>query len=82
MVNKIRVKVLELSFSVIENLLMSKEFESKEEVMTAIKKAVDISSKDEKMPVEVKMSYAEAYKKLDSLSWEEIKEIKDIISSD
>ena len=78
--NKTRIKILELSFNIMENLLMSKDF--KEEIMTAAKKAVGISNKDEKMPLEVKMGYAEAYKKLEGLSWEEILEIKDIIGSD
>lgn len=80
--NKTRVKILELSFGIMENLLMAKDYKSREEVMSAVKKAVEISSKDEKMPIAVKMGYAEAYKKLDGLSWEEMKEIKDIISSD
>lgn len=65
-----------------ENLLMSKEFKSKEEVMISAKKAVEISSKDEKMPIEIKLAYAEAYKKLDGLTWEEMLEIKQIISED
>lgn len=80
--NKTRIKILELSFNIMENLLMSKDFKNKEEIMTAAKKAVGISNKDEKMPLEVKMGYAEAYKKLEGLSWEEILEIKDIIGSD
>ena len=80
--NKTRIKILELSFTVMENLLLSKDFKSKEEVMLAIKKAVEMTSKDEKMPIELKLGYAEAYKKLDNLTWVEIQEIKDIISSD
>ena len=78
--NKQRIKILELSFNIMENLLLSKEFKDKEELMVAAKKGVDISSKDEKMPMELKMAYAEAYSKLDSLSWEEILEIKEIIT--
>lgn len=80
--NKTRIKILELSFNVMENLLTSKNYASKEELMAAAKRAVDISSRDEKMPLNLKMAYAEAYKKLDSLTWEEICEIKDIISED
>ena len=78
--NKQRIKILELSFNIMENLLLSKDFKDKEELMLAAKKGVDISSKDAKMPLELKMAYAEAYSKLDSLSWEEILEIKEIIS--
>ena len=66
--NKTRIKILELSFTVMENLLLSKDFQSKEEVMAAIKKAVDMTSKDDKMPIELKLGYAEAYKKLDNLT--------------
>lgn len=80
--NRQRIKILELSFQIMENLLMSKEYTSKEEVIASAKKAVDISSKDTKMPIEIKMGYAEAYKKLNGLTWEEMLEIKDIISED
>ena len=80
--NKTRIKILELSFNVMENLLTSKDYASKEELMSAAKKGVEISSSNAKMPLELKMAYAEAYKKLDSLSWEEILEIKEIISED
>ena len=78
--NKTRIKILELSFNIMENLLLSKDFKDKNELMSAAKKGVDISSKDDKMPLTLKMAYAEAYGKLDSLSWEEILEIKDIIT--
>ena len=80
--NKTKIKVLELSFNIMENILMSKNFQNKEEVMAAIKKAVEISQNEEKMPIQLKLAYAEAYKKLSSLSWEELCEIKDIISED
>lgn len=80
--NKQRIKILELSFNIMENLLMSKDYSEKKEVMDAAKKAVEISSKDAKMPIEVKLAYAEAYKKLNGLSWEEMVEIKEIISED
>lgn len=78
--NKQRIKILELSFSIMENLLLSKDFKDKTELLAAAKKGVDISNRDEKMPIELKLAYAEAYTKLDSLSWEEILEIKDIIA--
>ena len=80
--NKKRIKVLELSFSIMENLLTSKKFESKEEIMTLAKKALDKSIDNKEMPIELKMGYAEAYRKLESLSWEEIKEVIEIISED
>ncbi len=80
--NKTRIKILELSFNIMENLLTSKDFENKDELMSSAKKAVEISSRNEKMPIELKMAYAEAYKKLDGLTWEEILEIKEIISED
>ncbi|MBO7508066.1 MAG: hypothetical protein J6T39_00285 [Clostridia bacterium] len=78
--NKTRIKILELSFNIMENLLVSKDYKAKDELMAAAKKGVEISNKDEKMPVELKMAYAEAYNKLNSLSWEEILEIKEIVT--
>lgn len=80
--NKQKIKILELSFQIMENLLMSKDYKAKEEVMVSAKKAVEISNKDAKMPIEVKLAYAEAYKKLSGLTWEEMVEIKTIISED
>ena len=80
--NKQRIKILELSFNIMENLLMSKDYKAKKEVMDSAKKAVEISNRDAKMPIEVKLAYAEAYKKLNGLSWEEMVEIKEIISED
>ena len=78
--NKTRIKILELSFNIMENLLVSKDYKSKEELLASAKKGVELSNKDEKMPMELKMAYAEAYQKLNSLSWEEILEIKEIVS--
>ena len=80
--NKTRIKILELSFNVMENLLTSKDYKDKEELMAAAKKAVEISNANKSMPIELKLGYAEAYKKLESLSWEELLEIKEIISAD
>lgn len=80
--NKTRIKILELSFNVMENLLTSKDYKDKDELMVAAKKAVDISNANKNMPIELKLGYAEAYKKLESLSWEELLEIKEIISAD
>lgn len=80
--NKTRIKILELSFNVMENLLTSKDYANKEELMAAAKKAVEISNANKNMPIELKLGYAEAYKKLESLSWEELLEIKEIISAD
>lgn len=80
--NKTRIKILELSFNVMENLLTSKDYANKEELMVAAKKAVEISNANKNMPIELKLGYAEAYKKLESLSWEELLEIKEIISAD
>ena len=80
--NKTRIKILELSFNVMENLLTNKDYANKDELMLAAKKAVEISNQNEKMPLELKMGYAEAYKKLEGLTWEEILEIKEIISED
>lgn len=79
---KTRIKILELSFNIMENLLMSKDFKSKEEVMSATKKAVNLSKENDKLPIEVKLGYAEAYKQLNGLSWEEMLEIKEIIGND
>lgn len=80
--NKKRIKILELSFNIMENLLTSRKYASKEELIAFAKKALDKSVENAEMPIELKMGYAEAYRKLESLSWEEIQEIIEIISDE
>ena len=46
--NKTRIKILELSFNIMENLLLSKDFKDKEELMAAAKKALIFQAKMKK----------------------------------
>ena len=80
--NKTRIKILELSFNIMEDMLVKNDFQDKQELMAAMKRAVDKTQQDTSMPIELKLGYAEAYKKLDGLTWAEIKESKDIVTSD
>lgn len=80
MEKKDQVKIFELSFNIMEQILMIKDFTSKEEIMAVAQKAMEIVEKNESADDIIKKSYEEAVKKLESLSFEEMKEIKDIIS--
>jgi hypothetical protein len=79
MYKKTQMQIMELSFTIMEKILVQKNFTNKDEVLVLIKNAVEITKTDAKLPTEVKMAYAEAYDKLQSLTWEEMQEIKKII---
>ena len=78
--SKTRVKILELSFDIMQNLITESNYANKQELMAIAKKGVEISSKNQNAPIQLKMAYDEAYNKLNDLSWEEILEIKEIVS--
>lgn len=67
------------SFKVLETLLMLKKYKNKNDVIntgTMITKSI---FQDDRLTVDVKASYREAMKKLDTLSFEEMKEIIGIL---
>jgi hypothetical protein len=74
-------KEIDYSFKILEEILTLKKYSSREEVMTAGQVMVDIADKHENCSDKLKESYHEAYKKLDTLSFEEMNEIIDILSS-
>lgn len=74
-----QIKVMELTFTVLEKILLAKKYESKEEVLQYAVKCLETARANDKMPQELKMAYLEAVSKIKNLSFEEIQEIISII---
>jgi len=71
--------VVELSFRVLETLVMLKEFKNKEELMKLANQAQE-KAKSGNYPVEIKLAYQEALNKLSALTYEQACELRDILS--
>jgi len=73
-------KVIEVSYDVLEKIIVSIEFKTKEEL---VKLADIMVKKVEKgdYPELLKLAYADAKHKIDLLSLEQLNEIKNIINS-
>lgn len=69
------------SFKVLEMLLMLKKYENREEVIRTCTDIVSIVCQDERLSPAVKSSYREALKKINTLSYDEICEIINILHS-
>lgn len=73
-------KDIDYSFKVLEEMLTFKKYQNREEVMLVGKTMLDkVMEKD--CPQEYKDVYQEAYRKLDSLNFDEMNEIIDILAS-
>ena len=73
-------KDIDYSFKVLEQILTFKQYNSKEEVVQVAKMMLDkVNAKD--CPQEYKDFYLDAYNKIDSVSFDEIKELIDILAS-
>ena len=79
---KASVEAMELSFKILETVLILKEYKTKDEVIKVIDTMRKVASESEEYPKTVKDAYEEAYKKLDGLTFDEMMEIKSIITED
>ncbi len=79
---KLSVEAMELSFKVLETILVFKDYTSKEEVMKVAETMKEIALKNSKYPKTVKDAYVEACSKLKDLPFDDMMEIKEIITSD
>lgn len=77
-----QIKIMELSFTVLEKILLAKPFNSKQEVLEYAVKSLETAKNNGKMPNELKMAYLEAVTKIKALSFEEIKEVISIIKDE
>lgn len=79
MSEKLQAQALELSFTILEDVIMLQPLTSKENVMQLAKTAFEKVKVSNKYPEVIKMAYKESLTKLDSLTFEEMKEIREII---
>ena len=79
MEQNMNMESIDLSFKILETILILKDYKSKEEVLKVAHVMRGVALDSEEYPKVVKDAYIEAYKKLEGLSYEEMMEIKDII---
>ena len=77
-----QIKIMELSFTILEKILLAKKYNSKQEVLEYAVKSLEMARANDKMPQELKMAYLEAVSKLKGLTFEEITEIISILKDE
>lgn len=73
---------IDYSYRILEKFLRLKDFSSKEEVLEVAQRMIKIVADKEKYSDDVRAQYDEAYKKLNSLSYNEMKEILDLLDKE
>jgi len=79
--NDINTKATELSFTVLEDIIMLMPLTSKEDIMALANATSQKVQNGKDFPQVLKLAYKEMLNKLKSLSFDEIKEIREIIES-
>lgn len=79
---KQEIKIMELSFTILEKILLAKKYNDKKEVLEYAIKCLETAKNNDKMPNELKMAYLEAVTKLKGLSFQEINEIISILKDE
>lgn len=74
-------KNVDYSFKILEEILMLKKYNSREEVLKTAEKMVEVANNNGKLSKVIKDSYKEALNKLNTLSYDEMNEIINILSS-
>jgi len=74
-------KNIDYSFKILEEILMLKKYNDRDEVIELAETMVNVANKNEKCSDTIKNSYKEALNKLKTLSFEEMNEIIGILSS-
>ncbi|MGD9901693.1 MAG: hypothetical protein AB7S44_04085 [Spirochaetales bacterium] len=79
MANDMSIQAMELSFTILEDIIMLKPLTNKKDLMAIANKASADANASNKYPEVVKMAYREMVKKLETLTFDDIKEIREII---
>lgn len=74
-------KAVDFSFKILEEILMLKKYKNKDEVLEVAEIMQRIATNNKTYSQNVKDSYKEAYRKLKTLSFDEMNEIISILSS-
>jgi len=72
-------KVVELSFRVLEKMIIESKFNTKEELVSVANEMKNYAYAGN-YPEELKLAYEEAINKINGLSLEQLKELRDIIA--
>ena len=72
---------IDYSFKILEEILMLKKYNSREEVIELAETMVKVAEKNEKCSEDIKKSYREALNKINTLTYDEMNEIIGILSS-
>lgn len=72
---------IDYSFKILEEILMLKKYNSREEVVELAETMVKVAEKNDKCSEEIKKSYREALNKINTLTYDEMNEIIGILSS-
>ena len=75
-------KVIELSYDLLEKIIMAINYKSKDDLVKLVSIMVEKVNSDSKYPELLKLAYADAQDKIGLLSLEQINEIKSIITGD
>lgn len=70
---------IDFSFKILEKILLLKEYESRDDVLRVAQTMARMAMDNKDFSEEVKSSYVEAFEKLNILSFEEMKEIIEIL---
>ncbi|MBQ7977080.1 MAG: hypothetical protein IJ301_00560 [Clostridia bacterium] len=74
-------KVIEMSYNVFEKILTSIDYKTKDELIRLADVMLN-KVQDQKYPEILRMAYADAKRKIELLSLEQLNEIKQIITAD
>lgn len=74
-------KAIELSFTVLEDIIMLMPLTTKEDIVALANATSKKVQKGKNFPQILKLAYKEMLNKINSLSFDEIKEIREIIES-
>lgn len=73
------VSHIDFSFKILEKILLLKEYESRDDILRVAQTMARMAMENKDFSEEVKSSYVEAFEKLNILSFEEMKEIIEIL---
>ena len=74
-------QVIEMSYDLLEKIIMAINYTSKEDLVRLASIMVEKVNSDPKYPELLKLAYADAKNKIELLSFDQINEIKSIITS-
>lgn len=72
---------IDYSFKILEEILMFRKYSSRDEVIKVANKMIEVVNRRSDFPQKLKDAYNEALNKLNTLTYDEMNEIIDILTS-